>query len=852
LLAAAKRTTLELPAVLLNLRADQVASCAATVEAALQAGATGVVLSASGEQGSGQFFDVACSLRALLRGRALLLLAERPDVAAAADADGVLLSPGSLPTLLARKALPDSRLVLRLLASAEEAAAAARDGADGLVLYASPEALGRAVLAAGSVPVLASFASGSPKPAELAQLSAVGARGALLDRLRLSDAALASLAASTRSALLAGAPSAAPDSAAPPADAPLLSDAAAALLDSERFALSALLEWLAAACPELPEAALLEEALIALGGPFLLVVAGEFNSGKSSVLNALLGERVLKEGVLPTTNEITVIRAAPEQPRGGAPPQQLRAGADGRFELLLCSPLLRQLSLVDTPGTNVILERQQRLTEEYVPKADLVLFVLSADRPLTESEVRFLTYIRQWQKRVVFALNKVDALPGPAEVQAVRGFVATNAQRLLGTSLAEVFPVSARAALAAKQAAAVRGAPPPPWGAPPRRLTQQRGWEESGFAQLEAWIATFLAGDAAAGERAGEALRLKLLTPLQLASALLDAAQRGLQARCDASQAEAQAVQAVRRQLAAFEQDMRRDAEVQRGRVRETLRAQQKRAQRFVDDTLRLQSAELLAALQEARPEARLKAERTLAGARDEEGTEAALEGDSLARAYLRGVAAGSREELLAAAAEHSAWLKRNSERQQTHYAAAVAQRGRGGSSPPSPLPSAGAATEPCSSEAWRIASSADARQEALETSQSLRGAALGSAGGAAGSLAFGAALAGVLPGGGEEALALALAASGAYVGLLSLPLRRSELKARLDGRAEALAGQLEGALCEELDAELQAATGAVEQLVGPWDAEQQAEASRLQALVRGGEAHAAALRELQVRVMAL
>lgn len=50
--------------------------------------------------------------------------------------------------------------------------------------------------------------------------------------------------------------------------------------------------------------------------------------------------------------------------------------------------LLKELSVVDTPGTNVILGRQQRLTEEFVPRADLVLFVLSADRPFTESEVR--------------------------------------------------------------------------------------------------------------------------------------------------------------------------------------------------------------------------------------------------------------------------------------------------------------------------------------------------------------------------------------------------------------------------------------------------------------------------------
>ena len=54
-------------------------------------------------------------------------------------------------------------------------------------------------------------------------------------------------------------------------------------------------------------------------------------------------------------------------------------------ELIL--PNVYQMIIVDTPGTNVILQRQQRLTEEFVPRADLLLFVISADRPLTESEV---------------------------------------------------------------------------------------------------------------------------------------------------------------------------------------------------------------------------------------------------------------------------------------------------------------------------------------------------------------------------------------------------------------------------------------------------------------------------------
>lgn len=60
---------------------------------------------------------------------------------------------------------------------------------------------------------------------------------------------------------------------------------------------------------------------------------------------------------------------------------------DGLFVRALPSELLRKLNIVDTPGTNVIIDRQQRLTEEFVPRSDLVLFIMSADRPFTESEV---------------------------------------------------------------------------------------------------------------------------------------------------------------------------------------------------------------------------------------------------------------------------------------------------------------------------------------------------------------------------------------------------------------------------------------------------------------------------------
>lgn len=130
-----------------------------------------------------------------------------------------------------------------------------------------------------------------------------------------------------------------------------------------------------AAVPQMEELGLLHDALKQLDELFLLVVVGEFNSGKSTIINALLGSKFLAEGILPTTNEISVLKYSSGRE------QEMLQESDGSFVQYIPAPLLEQVNIVDTPGTNVILERQQRLTEEFVPRADLVLFCLSAGMP---------------------------------------------------------------------------------------------------------------------------------------------------------------------------------------------------------------------------------------------------------------------------------------------------------------------------------------------------------------------------------------------------------------------------------------------------------------------------------------
>src|SRR5581483_92576 len=87
------------------------------------------------------------------------------------------------------------------------------------------------------------------------------------------------------------------------------------------------------------------------------------------------------------------------------------------------SEALRDLAVVDTPGTNAILREHEALTREFVPRADLVLFATSADRPFTETERALIAAIREWGKKIVVVVNKIDLMETPAAAEQVRTFV---------------------------------------------------------------------------------------------------------------------------------------------------------------------------------------------------------------------------------------------------------------------------------------------------------------------------------------------------------------------------------------------------------------------------------------------
>ena len=308
---------------------------------------------------------------------------------------------------------------------------------------------------------------------------------------------------------------------------------------------------------------------------FLLVVAGEFNAGKSTLVNALFGRRVMEEGPVPTTDKITVLR------HGDADAAHRR----GEFvtERTLDHPLLESLALVDTPGTNSIVREHQALTEDFVPRADLVLFVTSYDRPLSESERQFLEYIRgAWGKQLVVAVNKADLAETEAALAQVLDHVRDGFVRILREGGAEsprpplVFPVAARLALQAKEAA---GDDPGAYRTDPR-------WEASRFGPFQRFLTETLTDDAR--------LALKLAGPLDAAQTLLTDARARLDAQRDVLSSDEAELGALTGRFEAVRESLGDVAGKAVSDVDRELLEMEKRGVRFLDDTIRVSRLNLI------------------------------------------------------------------------------------------------------------------------------------------------------------------------------------------------------------------------------------------------------------------
>ncbi len=310
---------------------------------------------------------------------------------------------------------------------------------------------------------------------------------------------------------------------------------------------------------ETPKEALdtLQKAILQLDELFLLVVVGEFNSGKSALINAVLGERILAEGVTPTTSRVTLIKWGE---------QKSEQVVDEGFAVVTHPlPLLKELNIVDSPGTNAIIRQHERLTEEYVPRSDLVLFTTSADRPMTESERQFLERILAWGKKVVFVLNKTDIFEETSGLQEVKDFILKNAITILGDA-PDLFPVSAR--LAQRASLATDEA----------ERSQLRA--ASHLDELEQYIDKTLDDSSR--------LQLKFQNPLGVAENLVSNTAKLVQAQSEDLNEDQQTVNSLETAIAAYERELELERAPRLAEVENVLNKLELRGLDFFDRTLRL------------------------------------------------------------------------------------------------------------------------------------------------------------------------------------------------------------------------------------------------------------------------
>ncbi|MBB4077815.1 GTPase SAR1 family protein/thiamine phosphate synthase YjbQ (UPF0047 family) [Lewinella aquimaris] len=203
--------------------------------------------------------------------------------------------------------------------------------------------------------------------------------------------------------------------------------------------------------------------------PFMFVIVGEVKAGKSSFVNALLatGEEIAKAAPQPMTDTIQQIIYGEERREVTVNPYLKK--------IFLPVDILREIAIVDTPGTNTIVEHHQEITEQFIPASDLIVFVFEAKNPYRQSAWDFFKYIHgDWRKKTIFVLQQMD-LATPQELEVNLAGVAEKA-RAEGIEEPRVFAVSAK--------------------------QEQAGSEATGFAPLRQYISDNITG--------GRAPRLKL------------------------------------------------------------------------------------------------------------------------------------------------------------------------------------------------------------------------------------------------------------------------------------------------------------------------------------------------------
>ena len=235
---------------------------------------------------------------------------------------------------------------------------------------------------------------------------------------------------------------------------------------------------------------------------FHLAVLGQFKRGKSTLLNALIGEELLPSAVVPLTSVPTFLSWGPERQvkivfldgrekeccfenagkaseflsqyvtEGNNPKNCLGVA---RVEVEHPSSLLQKgVILIDTPGIGSTFQHNTEATLNFLPQCDAALFLVSADPPVTQVEIEFLKAVRDKVVRTLFLMNKVDYLSEDERQEAVEFFKTVLREQIGLDGKEPVFSVSARLGLES-------------------RLEGNGSlWKESGMSDVEGYLMKFL------------------------------------------------------------------------------------------------------------------------------------------------------------------------------------------------------------------------------------------------------------------------------------------------------------------------------------------------------------------------
>src|SRR5918995_6326311 len=251
----------------------------------------------------------------------------------------------------------------------------------------------------------------------------------------------------------------------------------------------------------------------------------------------------------------------------GAPPEEAveRERREGILEKEHPNDFLREVAIVDTPGTNAIIRHHEELSRGFVPRSDLVLFVTSAERPITESEREYLELIRDWGKKIVLVVNKVDLLRENEDRDKVRLFVEEGVNSMLGLK-PPIFFVSAYLARKAKLAGpgvesdALMGA--------------------SGFEALERYVRDLL-------DEEGR-VRLKLESPLGVVEELVRRYGLAVDERMSLLEDDFKMSENVESQLELYKEDMKRDFEARMSEIENIILTMNERGDEWFEENIRL------------------------------------------------------------------------------------------------------------------------------------------------------------------------------------------------------------------------------------------------------------------------